>query len=316
MKFNQFFAVAAGLGLMAASYSAFGQTGDQVPAQSVVTVMTKNSEAPAALQAQDFKVQVNGKAAAVNTLTPLRGDRAGLELVILIDSGARNSLGRQMGEIAQFIQSLPPTTQVGIAYMQNGRAVMEGPLSSNKAGVIKALHLPGGIAGGSASPYFCLSDLAKNWPSASRDNRREVVMITDGFDPYNPRFDPEDPYLQSAINDSVRAGLVVNAIFWHDSGFASRTFGGTNSGQNLMSLVTDATGGAYYYQGFSNPVSFDPYFSDLNHRFNNQYELSFLTPAKPKPEVASLKVKLEAPNAKLTAPQRVVVAPGGVAANQ
>jgi len=315
MKFNRFFAAAAGLGLMAAAYSAFGQTGDQVPAQSVVTVMTKNSEAPPALQPRDFTVKVNGKSATINNLVPLRGDRAGLELVILIDGGARNSLGRQLDDIRQFVLSLPPTTQVGIAYMQNGRAVMEGALSADKSTVVKALHLPGGVAGSSASPYFCLSDLAKHWPSSNRDNRREVIMITDGFDPYNPHFDPEDPYLQAAITDSVRAGLVVDSIFWHDSGFASRTFGGTNAGQNLMSLVTDATGGYFYYQGFSNPVSFSPFFADLGRRLDNQYELSFLAPAKAKPEIASLKVKLEAPNAKLTAPERVIVAPGGVAAN-
>ncbi len=311
MNINRFFA-AAGIGLLAAAFPAFGQ-GDQVPAASVVTIMGKNAEAPVNVQPQDFKIQVNGKSTALNSLTPLRGDRAGLELVILIDSGARNSLGRQMDEIRQFIQGLPPTTQVAIAYMQNGQAYMPEALTADKAAALKALHLPGGIAGGSASPYFCLSDLAKHWPSTNRENRREVVMITDGLDPYNRHFDPDDPYLQAAINDSIRAGLVVHSIFWHDSGFADRTFGGTVSGQSLMSIVTQTTGGMDYIQGFSNPVSFDPYFQDLNRRFQNQYELSFMVPAKSKPEVTSLKVKLQAPNVKLTAPERVVVAPGGVA---
>lgn len=316
MKLTRFFVAAAAAGFMAATSFAVAQSGDQVPAQSIVTILTKNSEAPPNIQPHDFKVQVNGKSTNLTDLTPLRGDRAGMELVILIDSGARNSLGRQMDEIKQFIQSLPPTTQVAIAYMQNGQAYMAQPLSADKSVALKALHLPGGIAGGSASPYFCLSDLAKRWPSTNRENRREVVMITDGFDPYNRRFDPDDPYLQSAINDSIRAGLVVHSIFWHDSGLASGTFGGTATGQNLMNLVTEATGGMDYLQGFSNPVSFAPYFEDLNRRFQNQYELSFLVPAKAKPEVAQLKVKLDAPNTKLTAPQRVVVAPGGVAANR
>jgi hypothetical protein len=313
MKFHRFFAAAAGIGLLAATYSAFGQGGDQVPAQSVITVLTKNSEAPANIQPQDFKIQVNGKSAAVSGLTPLRGDHAGAELVVLIDSGARNSLGRQMDEIRQFVMSLPPTTKVAIAYMQNGRAYMNQPLTADKAMAVKSLHLPGGVPGASASPYFCLSDLAKHWPSTDRQSRRVVVMITDGIDPYNLHYDPDDPYLQAAISDSIKAGLVVNSIFWHDSGFASRTFGGTVTGESLMTIVTEATGGMDYIQGFSNPVSFDPYFEDLNRRLQNQYELSFLVSAKGKPEVASLKVKLDAPNAKLTAPQKVLVAPGGVA---
>jgi hypothetical protein len=71
-----------------------------------------------------------------------------------------------------------------------------------------------------------------------------------------------------------------------------------------------------YTQGFTNPVSFLPFFSDLSRRLNNQYELSFVTPAKAKPEVQTLKVKLQMPNAKLTAPEQVIVVPGGVAAAQ
>jgi len=301
--------IAAAL-LISALSGVAGAQSDQASSQSIVTVMSKHNEATPALDAKDFKVQVNGRTAEINSVTPLRGERAGLELAILIDSGARNSLGRQLDDIQKFVMSLPPTTQVAIAYMQNGRAVFATPFSADKTAALRGLHLPGGVPGESASPYFCISDLAKNWPGSNSGDRREAVVITDGFDPYNPRFDPDDPYLQAAINDSVRAGVVVNAIFWHDMGFASRTFAGTNTGQNLMSLLTDATGGYYYYQGFSNPVSFQPFFQDLSRRFENQYELSFTAPAKTKPEVASLKVKLEAPNVRLTAADRVFVVPG------
>ena len=36
-------------------------------------------------------------------------------------------------------------------------------------------------------------------------------MVTDGVDYYELRFDPEDPYVQAAIKDSAKAGLVVYA---------------------------------------------------------------------------------------------------------
>jgi hypothetical protein len=287
---------------------------NSVPSQSIVTVMSKNAETQLTLDATDFTVRVNGKTAELNSVTPLRGDRAGLELVVLIDSGARESLGRQLGDIEKFVLSLPPTTQVAIAYMQNGRAVFATPFTADKSAALKGLHLPGGMAGESASPYFCISDLAKHWPSSNRYTRREAVVITDGLDPYNPRYDPEDPYLQAAITDAVKAGVMINAIFWHNDGFASRTLAGTDAGQSLMSMVTEATGGYYYYQGFSNAVSFSPFFADLERRLNNQYELNFLVPAEGEPEVVSLKVKLEAPNAKLTAADQVLVEPGAAAA--
>src|ERR1700734_3475486 len=83
----------------------------------------------------------------------------------------------------------------------------------------------------SSSPYFCLSDLAKNWPSADRSARREIIMITDGVDYYHLQYDPEDPYVQAAIDDSVRANLVVYSIYWRSTGPASRGWYENNAGQ-------------------------------------------------------------------------------------
>jgi hypothetical protein len=255
MKLNRIFVAAAMFGSLATVLPVFAQGADAVAAQTVITVLGKNNEAPAPLQQQDLQVQVAGKRATITDLVPLRGDRAGLELVILIDGSARTSIGRQMGDIEQFVKSLPPTTSVGIAYMQNGAAVFSQPLTTDKAQALSALRLPGGSAGSNASPYFCLSDLAKRWPSTNRDNRREVVMITDGVDPYDLRFDPDNPYLQSAINDSIRAGLIVDAIYWRDDGRLDRSLYQNNAGQSLLNLVTQATGGRSYWQGIGNPVS-------------------------------------------------------------
>jgi hypothetical protein len=312
MKFHRFFAAA---GLIAAVSAvtvpvAFAQTSDGVPARTIITVLPKSSEQAPPIQTDNLKIQVNGKSVEANSVTPLRGDRAGLELVILIDSGARNSLGRQMDEIASFVKSLPPTTQVGIAYMINGRAVFEQPFTSDKNQALRALHLPGGTPGSSASPYFCISDLAKNWPSQNVNNRREVLLITDGVDPYEVHFDPDDPYVNAATNDAIRAGIIVDALYWHDSGIASRVGFIANGGQNLLTLVTGNTGGVLYYQGLSNPVSFTPFLNDLSRRLENQYELGFLVSGKKKPEIDTLKVKLQMPGVKLDSAQLVLVPTG------
>src|ERR1700739_4877751 len=116
---------------------------------------------------------------------------------------------------------MPPNTRIAIAYMENGRAVFLSPLACSADAVLKGLHLSAGFPGSNASPYFCLSDLAKNWPSHDRTARREVLMVTDGVDNYERRFDPQDPYVEAAVNDSVRAGLVVYSIYWKDMGRAN-----------------------------------------------------------------------------------------------
>jgi hypothetical protein len=297
-------------GLLIAAPLALAQNEGQGQGQAVVTVLPKNDKQPTAdVSAQSISFEVNGKHAGAPTWQPLRGAQSGVELVLLIDDGARMSLGREMEEIAHFVQSLPPNVKISIAYMENGRAAMSGPFTTNHEVALQGLHLPVGAPGVSASPYFCLSSLAKEWPSTDRTVRREVMMITDGVDSYERQYDPDDPYVNSAINDSVRAGLVVYSIYWASNGRADRSWYENNAGQNLLLQLDQATGGRSYWEGTGNPVTLAPYFDDLSRRLNNQYELSFTAPLKGKPQVETLKVKTSAPDVKVDAPERVFVGP-------
>ena len=118
-------------------------------------------------------------------------------MVVLIDGAARSTIGQQLGEIASFIKGLPANAKVAVGYMEYGHAALTAPLSTDHERAIQGLRMPSGLAGSSGSPYFCLSDLAKNWPASGPMARREVVMITDGVDNYEQRFDPDDPYVQN-----------------------------------------------------------------------------------------------------------------------
>jgi hypothetical protein len=117
--------------------------------------------------------------------------------------------------------------------------------------------------------------------------------------------------MQAAITDSVRARLVVYSIYWLNRGRMDATGYENNAGQNLLTQVTEATGGRNFWIGSGNQVSFQPYFDELTRRFHNQYELAFRTPAVKKPAVETLKLKLSAPGAEVDTPQQVLVMPAG-----
>jgi hypothetical protein len=298
---------AAGALLMAAS--AFPQGEKVGDGQVIVTILPKNANDPAPTVApQEMSVKVNGKDSKITGFEALKGAKDPVELVILIDGSARTSLGRQLDEIAQFVNTLPPNIRATIGYMQNGNTQLTGPLTSDHAAVLKGLHIPGGSPGSNGSPYFCISDLAKRWPSQDRATRREVLMITDGVDEYDRRFDPEDNYVQQAISDAVRAHLVLYSIYWSGQGRFDATRMADNAGQNLLLLTTEATGGKSFWIGSGNPVSFQPYLEELTRRFQNQYELSFTVPTNGKPQVETFKLKFKAPGADVAAPQQVFVA--------
>ncbi len=295
-------------GAMLMAVPAFSQNENQGQGQAVVTVLPAHgADAPASLPKQDFTVKINGKESSITNWMPFRGPNDRLELVVLIDDSARASLSLQMPDISDFVKSLPPNSKVSIAYMENGTAKLTGPLTSDHTEALRGLRITMGEPGFSSSPYFCLSDLAKRWPSNDRGARREVVMITDGVDYYERHYDPDDPYVQSAISDSVRAGLVVYSIYWQNTGRMDSTMYETNAGQNLLLAVTQATGGNSYWEGYGNPVSFQPYFKDLDRRLQNQYELSFTSSLKGKPEVETMKLKVKGVDGKVDAPQQVFV---------
>ena len=303
--FGAAFLLAAGW-LLAASVALAADQKQQIEGNTVVTILPEK-EIPGGIPQDALHLKLDGKEAAVTSFTALRAPESRVEMVVLIDDGARFSLGTEMSEIAKFIATEGPDTKVAVGYMMNGRAALTTPLTTDYDAVERSLRLPmTGEPGISGSPYFCLSDLAKHWPSSDAHARREVVMITDGVDYYELHYDPEDPYVRAAMDDAVRARLTVYGIYWRSSGRFDRTLYAAADGQNLMAQLTEGTGGASYWEGIGNPVTLTPYFQDIDRRIDNQYELGFMTAAGSKPEMQSVKLTVSV-QAKVDAPQEVYV---------
>lgn len=302
--------------ILLAATGVFAQNGDfSGHGDAIVTVLpNKSGEQTMNITKQDIsEIKVGGKNAEVTGFGHL-GANNPVELVILIDSSAGSSFGTQMTAIKKFVQEMPPNTKMAIGYMQNGTTTFSGQLSSDPPQVLKGLHIPSGFFGVNSSPYFSLSDLAKHWPSNNPSARRIVAMVTDGVDYYNLRYDPEDPYLRAAIDDSVRSGISVYAMYWADRNRISHMGWAQDAGQNLLLQLTTATGGHSYWEGYGNPVSFQPYFQDLRRRLDNQFGVEFaaqLNGNNNSPQIERMDLKMNAPNAKVDAPKRVFVRPGG-----
>lgn len=300
-------AVALGLFSVAAS-SALAQA----LGKAVVTV----EGGQAVIPPQAVHLSVKGGSAQVTNFRPLRGDGAGLQLLILLDDSARRSLSLQYNDIKAFIMSMPATTQVGVAYMQNGTARFAQMYTADHAAAAAALRITSGTAGSNGSPYFVLTDLIKRWAPAESPSgialhpgavRREVLMFTNGVEAYDSgRFDPNNPYVAKAISDSQRAGVIVYAIYVRDVGTGGFGEAEANNGQNYLVQLTDATGGKAYYIGNSSSPDFRPYLDDVKKKLDSQYELAFTTSAKSKDSVG---IKVKVAGAKVIAPQRVFLAP-------
>lgn len=272
------------------------------PARVVVTVEGAKDAAPPSLNKEDVMVYLDNQRMRVTGWTPIQNDPAGLELWLLIDDGADSSLGTEFQELRNFVMEQPATTKVGIGYLRNGSVEVLAKPTADHAAAAKAIRLPLAQPGASASPYLALSDLIKKWPAG--DAAREVVMVTSGVDPDNGP-GPSNLYLDRAIAAAQRAGVVVNAIYFPSAGHFGHSRWQINWGQNYLSQLAEETGGEYFWFGDSAPVSFAPYFKELNQHLRNQYLLTFVPQGKP--GQTRLKLKTEVPHVNLLGPSSVYV---------
>jgi len=249
-------------------------------------------------------VYVKHERVPVSSWVPVQGSNGAVQLVLLIDDSSNTSLGSQLEDLRQFILSQPSTAAIGVAYMQNGTARISQDLTTDHALAAKALRLPLGSAGASASPYFSLGDLIKRWPESKVP--REVLMITDGIDRYWGS-GPDDPYVDSTIDQVQKAGVVVFSIYMPGIGHYGHSFWRINWGQNYLSRLSDETGGESYYLGNGAPVSFSPYLDDLGHRLERQYLLTFAAQPEKKAGFEEVKLQTEVPNVDLVGADRIYV---------
>ena len=274
------------------------------PAHMVVTVEARHGADVPVIQKEDAMVYQGRDRVKTTDWVPLQGDRAELELFLLLDDASGTSLGSQLEDLRKFINAQPATTKIGVGYMRDGTVNVVQELTDDHNRAAKGLRLPIGIAGVNASPYFSVSDLIKRWPEAPV--RREILMISDGIDRYGPG-GASDPYVDEAVEQAQRAGIIIFSIYTPGAGHFGHTFWRINWGQNYLSQLSDETGGESYYLGSEAPVSFSPYLDDLGRRLLHQYLLTFLAKPVKKAGMQSVKLRTEVGNAELVAADRVYV---------
>jgi hypothetical protein len=276
----------------------------KVSVTTVVTVLGPNYTAPPPVTKQDVNVYSGKTRLDVTGWVPAQGEKAGLQLAILIDNAVDPSLGNQFKDLTEFINSQPKDTAVGLYYAEHGTVDTASDFSTDHAAVAKKLRLPfGPRAAASPSVYLSLSSLIKKWPSTGA--RREVLMIASGTDLLQPGI--SDPYFDSALANAQKAGVLVHSIYAGGRRLG-RTFRGMISQSNLGQL-TNESGGQAFFQGIETPVSFAPYLKQLDAILRNQYLLTFTTApsAQSKGELRSIEIRTEQRNVKLLYPRQILV---------
>jgi hypothetical protein len=245
-----------------------------VPVGMTVTAGVDNGKRIPDIQKEDVVVKKGSERLPVSQWVAARGDRAGLELFILIDDASDSSLGTKLDDLRKFIQAQPSTTSVGVGYMRNAVVQIVQNPTTDHALAAKAVRLPLGTVGAYGSPYLSVVDLMKRWPASS--NRHEVILVSDGIDrAHRGRNALLNPDVDVAGNLGQKTGTMIHTIYTPGVGRWHRNFWEATNGENALAKLSEATGGESYFLGLGSPVSFAPYLDQLQKALDNQYLLSF-----------------------------------------
>jgi hypothetical protein len=282
-----------------------GQTSNTAPVSTVVTVLGPKFTPPPAIGKDDVVVREGQTRKDVLNWVPAQGDRAGLELAVVIDDADRRDVAKQWDDLRSFIKALPKSTSVGILYANNGTIEQASPFGPDHDAAANALRIPRGVIGANTSIFNSLMALVEGWPVSGA--RREILVIADGFDRLRrERFSPD---VTKTVEKAQQAGIILHAIFVNAVGRAGRVTGGINIGQGNLNTLTDGTGGQAFFQGFSTPIAFEPFLTQLDLVLRNQYFLAWTTnrSKNSKGELRGFKVSTEQRNVEIKAAEKIFV---------
>lgn len=203
-----------------------------------------------------------------------------LSLAVLIQDDLSSNINLQLKEIKNFIRNLPKGSRVMVSYLRSGTMEVRQKFTDDlneAADSIRIVTSSSSVA--PRSPFDGVYDTVKKF-DALPTGRRAILLISDGLDISNG-FSSSSPSqsldLDKAILRAQRNGVAVYSFY----ATASLTESGNSrlilNAQGSLSKLAEETGGRAFFQGTFTPVSFDPFFKDLNLLLNRQFALTYLS---------------------------------------
>lgn len=269
--------------LLAASHATNAQKQDRVRTVSIpISIYTKEELRQGMpgelLQVDSLSVLENKEEQTILSIRSIVD--APLALAILIQDDVSSEFNLQLRDIAAFIRGLPKGSRVMVAYLRAGSMDIRQKFTDDLDKAARSLRM---VASSSSlsprSPYDSLID-ALNRFDALPAGRRAVLLVSDGVD-LSEGNEAASPSTGTDINRAIlRAQRRSVSVFSFYNSTVYTASGNSNfilNGQSSLLRLSQETGGRAFFQGSLSPVSFDPFFKELNVLLTRQFLLSYLT---------------------------------------
>jgi VWFA-related protein len=229
------------------------------------------------LEAGDIIVKEDGDEQTILSIRSVSSTP--LAIAILIQDDLSPSANLQLKSIANFIRQLPKGSRVLVAYLRGGSIQIRQKFTEDLEKAAKSLRAVIGSAAAASSPYIGVDEALGRF-DALPTGRRAILLVSDGYDSQGGGesfSSTQSIELDRAILKAQRKSVAVYSFF----NGGSRTENGSPQiildAQSALKKLSDETGGRAFFQGTSSPVSFDPFFTDLNMSLSRQFALTYLS---------------------------------------
>ncbi len=247
-----------------------------------ITIFTKKElkqkQAGEFVEAGDITVKENEEDQTILSIRSV--SNTPLSLAVLIQDDLSSSVNLQLKDLANFIRTLPKDSRVMVAYIRGGSLQVRQKFTQDLEEAANSLRI---VVSSSTvaprSPYDGVIDAVKRF-KGQPNGRRAILLVSDGLDVsqgVNGSSPGQSIDLDRAILKAQRSSVAVYSFY----SAATYTENGNsmlvNNGQGSLNRISEETGGKAFFQGTFTPVSYQPFFRDLNLALNRQFALTYIS---------------------------------------
>jgi VWFA-related protein len=230
------------------------------------------------IQAGDISVKEEGDEQVILSIRSV--SNTPLALAFLIQEDLTSSFNLELKNLGNFIRRLPKGSRVMVAYLRGGTIQIRQKFTEDLEKAANSLRIVSGSTTITAnSPYEGVKDALERF-DALPSGRRALLLISDGLDTSNgiENSSPSQSLdLDQAILKAQRKSVAVYSIYYSTNLTANGNSIFSLDGQGSLNKLSEQTGGQAYFQGTNAPVSFDPFYKDLDLALNRQFALTYLS---------------------------------------
>ena len=230
------------------------------------------------IQAGDLHVKEDGDEQVILSIRSVTNTP--LALAILIQDDLTSETNLKLNEIKKFIRALPAGSRVMVAYLRSGTIQVRQKFTEDLEKAADSLRIITGSASSApSSPYQGVEESLKRF-DALPAGRRAILLISDGLD-VSRGIESSTPGqsvdLEIAILRAQKKSVAVYSFYSPATLTADTSSPLILNGQGSLDKLSEETGGRAFFQGSIAPLSFEPFFKDLNKALNRQFALTYLS---------------------------------------